>query len=209
MKRLVRIVAVMAAGLVATAGAAHAQTADTGKFYAEATASSSFGHTSSGAFGAEIGYRLTKLFGVYLEGGRIKNVASADVEAKAKIIGDALGTTAKVTQAMNYFSAGVTAEFPMGGRFTPRAQVGFGGSGVETKTVFGVAPGSQVLLGGDLTGHYRKSYFTIGVGTHVAIAGQWFADVSYRYGKIGDYADFESNAIKINRIQFGFGRRLF
>ena len=80
-------------------GTAHGQTAGPDRGYAEFTVGPTFGHKSSSAIGGEAGYTLTDALQVFLEGGRMGNVATTDVDARAQIIGNAIGASVSTVQS--------------------------------------------------------------------------------------------------------------
>jgi opacity protein-like surface antigen len=183
--------------------------------YGEFTFGPTVGHKSSASFGGEGGYWFGDFVGVFAEGGRMRDVATKQIEDKAQAIAASFGATTTSKQPANYFSAGVAVRMLTSGRFTPYALVGFGVANVKNDVKFAINGADVtsslgqfgVSLGGDLSGSYTKSFITFGVGTHVGFGGRWIADVAYRYGRIGQNSDAELDAISTNRIQFGVGAK--
>ncbi len=225
MKRLLMAVTtvVLLTGLgVGVAGAQPASTAtpmpmgpETDRAYVEFTFGPTFGHKASASFGAEGGYWFGDFLGVFVEGGRMSDVATSEIEAKAQTIAGSFGATTTSKQPANYFDGGVAVRMLTSGRFTPYALVGFGAARVSNNVSFfvngtdvtGHVDQFGVTLAGDLSGNYTKAFITFGVGTHVALARRWIADVSYRYGSIGKHSDAELSAISTNRLQFAIGAK--
>jgi opacity protein-like surface antigen len=190
--------------------------------YGEFTFGPTFGNASSASFGVEGGYWFTHLIGVFVEGGRIRDVATSNIEDHARIIAAEIGATASARQPVNYFDVGVLARIPISAkgrasRLTPYALFGLGAANVSNNVTFAVNGATLspqqladlgVSLGSDLSGSYTKLFITLGAGTHIALTGRWVADASYRYGSIGKNTDdpfTPIDAISTNRFQFGIG----
>lgn len=199
-------------------GTVHAQTpasaAPSDGGYAEATFGSTFGHKASTSVGAEGGYFIGD-FGAFGEVGRMNDVATSQIGAKAQLIAGAINATFQAKQPVTYFGAGVVKRFSTLQHVTPYALFGIGGARVSNRVTFAVA-GSDVTgqldqlgvqLGADLSGSYTKLFITLGAGAHMALTSRVIADFSYRYGRIGQNAASESNAIATNRLQFGVGAK--
>src|SRR5579864_2075429 len=117
MKRLVRYSTLIAVALACGAGTAPAQTpsaASTDRGYAEFTAAATLGHKSASSFGGEAGYKVLEInssvfdeLHIFVEGGRMGNVASADTDARALKIANAIGASVSTVQVAKYFDAGV------------------------------------------------------------------------------------------------------
>ena len=175
-----------------------------------------FGHTASGSAGAEAGYYFDDFgFGVFAEGGRMSNIATSQIDAKAKVIADRIDGTFQAKQPATYFDAGLVKRFSPTHHITPYALLGIGAATVSNNVSFAVAgadvtsqlPQLGVQVGGDLAGSYTKVFVTLGAGGHMTLMDRWFADFSYRYGLIGKNAVSEYNAISTNRLQFGVGMK--
>ncbi|HEV3214155.1 MAG TPA: outer membrane beta-barrel protein [Vicinamibacterales bacterium] len=188
--------------------------------YAEVTFGPTFGHKTSGSVGGEAGLFLGSLgpgrIGVFGEAGRMANIATSEIETKAQTIAGAFNATFQAKQPATYFDGGVVMRFSPQHHFTPYALVGIGGATVSNKVTFAVG-GTDVTsrlnqfgvqLGGDLTGSYTKVFVTVGAGAHVTLMDRWIADVSYRYGRVGQ--DTVSSQViykgfNTGRLQFGAG----
>lgn len=197
------------------------------RIYGEFAFGPTFGNTANASFGVEGGYWITDRYGVFVEGGRMRNVATSDIKASAGIIADDIGATATARQPVNYFDVGALARIPISrvsrrpwvSRLAPYALFGLGAGNVSNNVTFAVngsaLSGQQladrgVFLGNDLSGSYTRLFITVGAGTHVALTGRWFADVSYRFGRLGKNSDdplAPIDAIPTNRFQFGVGAR--
>lgn len=225
-------VAVIFAVVVAWAGTARAQagtanpsgaTAGSDRWYAEFTVGPTFGHTTSVSFGGELGWWLTDTIGIFGEGGRMQNVATADFDDKAALIANFIGGSADARRRASYFDAGAVYKLPLDmldGRGHPYVLAGVGGAHVSNDVTFRVG-GSDVTgslldqfgvqLGSDLAGTYNKVFVTVGAGVHVDLTGRWLADISYRYGRVGSNKDADGQvivkALNTNRLQLGVGVR--
>jgi opacity protein-like surface antigen len=207
MKRFVFIVVAMLA--LGTASAARAQGLVFGP-YAEFQTGFTVGSTVGGLFGGEVGYSSNK-FDVFFEGGKMLNTKSSAMDDAASTIAASLGpgATFEAKQPTNYFDIGVWYKPPTTGKFQPYGGIALGSAGVTRETKFfvngnditGQLPSMGIQLGGDLQGSERGFLFTIGGGTRIAVTGQWFADVSYRYGHVS----LSTEGVNTNRIQFGIG----
>jgi opacity protein-like surface antigen len=225
MKRVVMVVTVFVVVLGLDVGVLRAQpaakkasapmptSAPPDRAYAEFTVGPTFGHKSSASFGAEGGYWFSDFIGVFAELGRMRDVATSDIEDKAKIIAGGINGTSTAKQPATYFDAGVSVRLLTSSRFTPYALLGFGFARVSNDVRFAIngtdvtsqLPQLGVQIGSDLSGDYSKRFITLGFGTHINVAARWLADVSYRYGSIG--ATTELNGISTNRLQFGIGAK--
>src|SRR5215470_16174730 len=91
MIRFARVLSISAIALVAAAAGVQAQTsaggaADAPKFFVGVDAGPTFGHHSSGFVGGEGGMMITPAISVVLEGGRMNNVGTEDLDTKASNI---------------------------------------------------------------------------------------------------------------------------
>ena len=196
--------------------AAQAQTASPagssseGTFSADVFAAATFGHTSASAFGGEIGYRFTDALEVFVEGGHMGNVTTADAEARASVIATALNGTANVVQKANFGDVGVKYRVMRSGMWRPYVVVGVGVASVKTSTSLTSNRADVTFaLGADLDSHVTKPLIVVGGGVQVPFMQRFFGDVSYRYGQIlaktGTIEDDKS--IPTQRIQVGVGVR--
>lgn len=216
MMSFARVVSCAAIVLLAMAARSEAQTAassDASRFYAGVTFGATFGHKSSGSVGAEIGGQLTGPVAVFFEGGRMMNVGTSDLDARATTIANAVGATASASYKANYFAIGVRVAPDYALPVRPYILVGGGVAQVRAETALAVngttvPPESVgVQFGSDLNGTERKGYFTIGGGVLYPFMTRFFADISYRYGRItADTGAIENDkGINTQRAQIGVG----
>ncbi len=212
-----RFAIVFAFTLVCGIGTARAQTPPPAEHgYAEFAFGAGFGNVTSGVFGGEIGARVTQMFDVFVEGGRIRDTAMSDLISSAQIVNSYLSRFGTATyaakQPTTYFDAGVRATFAVNEYMKPYVAVGIGGAKVEKKVSFSVngsdvtgslLPAFGVQLGSDLTGSETKAMFMFGVGARIPIMGRLIGDVSYRYGRIF----LQDEGMNTNRLQFGVGAK--
>ena len=223
MVRFARVASVLAFGLLA-APVAQAQTSAAGTdqslFYADFTAGATFGHKSSGSVGAEGGYHVADDVDVFVEGGRMANVGTQDLDNRASTIANALGATFSASQKVGYFDVGVRYHLP--DHWVSRARVrstvlhpyvafGVGVAHVRNETVLSIngTPDVNVQYGSDLNGTLNKALVMFGGGVTAPFAKRFLVDVSYRYGRIfAKTGEIENDVgINTNRLQFGFGVR--
>lgn len=190
MTRSARFAIVLAAAFTLGAPAAQAQTpapaagADT-KFSAEIAAAATLGHKSASSFGGELDYRLTRRWVPFFEFGRMRNVATSDVDARAALIANALQGSANTIQKATYYDFGVQYRLTPSGMWHPYVALGAGAATVTTETSFQIgAPDVTVAVGTDLQGTVTKGFMMVGGGVTVPFRGRYFADGSYRYGRI-------------------------
>jgi hypothetical protein len=216
---------VCAAALTATARMAQAQaptpSPEGQRFYAEAAAAATLGNKSDKAFDVEFGYRLTNAFTVFVEGGHMGNVATADLDARAQRIATFIKGTSGAVQKANFFDIGVTYRLPpLKWNLQPYVGFGVGAAKVSNEVSF-VVNGSDVTsqlldtygveLGNDLADSLTKPFFTIPIGVRYTVLKRYFIDGSYRYGRIAARTSQidQDVAISAQRVQIGFGVRLF
>ncbi len=218
MMRFARVVPCAAAFLLACAAPGRAQTTatDAGRYYAEFNVGATFGHKSSGSFGAEAGYRLSGPYTVFVEGGRMFNVGTSDLDNRATVIANAVGATASSSYKVNYFDAGLryqpTAMLAM---LHPYLAIGVGLAQVRAETALAVngttVPPETlgVAFGDDLNGRVNKALLTIGGGVTYPLAQRYFVDGTFRYGRIFPRSGVieADTGINTTRLQIGFGVR--
>ena len=198
-----------------------------GRVYAEVAAGSTFGHVSARSVGGEAGVRLTDAVEVFVEGGRMDNVATADLDARAQIIATFIRGSSSVVQKSTYVDAGVKYRFPpMGGMVRPYIGVGIGSAKVTRQVSFavnGTDVTSQLLdrfgiqLGNDLTDAVDKRFVMVTFGAQALFAKHFVVDGSYRYGRILPKACSRNTCsegeidgdvgINAQRVQIGVGVR--
>ena len=221
MKCFVRYSTLMAVLFACEAGTARAQTpgaAAPERVYAELTAGATFGHTSNSSIGVEAGYRLLdinspvvdKMY-VFVEGGRMGNVATADLDARAQSLATFIGASVTTTQEAKYFDAGLKFRLMQLGYGGWRTYVlfGVGAASVTTSANFSGGNGLQVQLGQDLSSTLTKPLVTVGVGTNATFGKRLLVDITYRYGRIFPKTAVIENDVAINtqRLQAGIGIR--
>jgi opacity protein-like surface antigen len=228
MMRFARVVPCVLVGVLASVGAAFAQSStgqsaasgpDTSRYYAEVNGGATVGHKSSGSVGGEFGYKIMGPYIVFVEGGRMMNVGTSHLDDRASVIANAVGATFSASYKVNYFDAGLRYNVPytmpgMINMLHPYLTIGLGVAQVRSKTQFAVngttvpAESLGILLGDDLDGRVNKALLTVGGGVTYELMRRYFIDGTYRYGHI-----FSSNAldddqgINTSRLQIGFGIR--
>ena len=225
MKRVTSYVLVSLTVLMIGATAAQAQTPSSdeeGRFYAGIELGRTFGNKSNSAVGIEISGKVTDQFEVFIEGGRMNNVGSAELDTRANVVASFIKGTASATQKATFFDIGVKYRGPviggLPGRWRPYIGVGIGTAKVETLVAFTVN-GTDVTsdlsgkygieLGADLSDTLNKTFVVVPIGLQGTFKGRFGVDVSYRYGRISarpDDIDLDV-AIAAPRFQVGFGVR--
>ncbi|HEX7136862.1 MAG TPA: hypothetical protein VF219_03410 [Vicinamibacterales bacterium] len=216
MMRFARVVSCVLFALLAMAARGQAQTpgaSDTSKFYVEFDTGASLGHKSSGFYGGEGGYRIKGPLAVFAEVGHQGNVGTSALDAKAKLIADAVGATADASYKITYYDFGVryTPDVTLGA-VHPYAAVGFGGASVTAQTNFfvngaAVPPESLgIETGSDLDGTVTKGYFMVGGGVTYTFGKRYFVDGSFRYGYVMKSSQIDNDAgISTVRASIGIG----
>jgi opacity protein-like surface antigen len=216
MKRFAMVlVATMAVGV----GSVSAQTPDASTattesypWYGEFAAGATFGHEASASAGLEAGYTLKEKWRLFVEGGRMSNVATAGLEQQAEPIAIAIGSSGvATTQRAVYFDAGARYEPASFGMWHPYGLLGVGFASVKTSTTFAgpLANEATVSLGNGLSSTLTKPLLTAGVGVTVPFKGRYLVDLSYRYGRIFPRSsEIEGDTgINTQRLQAGIGVR--
>jgi opacity protein-like surface antigen len=221
MKRFVRCSTLITVLTACGTGTVRGQTPGTtgpDRGYAELTVGATLGHKSASSIGGEAGYTVTETWQVFLEAGRMGNVATADADARALIIGNAIGATGtSVAQRAAYFDVGARYRLHEYGRWRPYALLGIGAAGVKTTTDF-IVGGTDVTgqldqygaqLGNDLSGTVAKAFLTVGAGASAGFGKRYLVDLSYRYGRLFPRTSRIANDSGINtqRLQAGIGIR--
>jgi opacity protein-like surface antigen len=209
-------------GTLALGGVAYAQTPastppEPNRGYIEGVAQASFGNVTSQSYGAEAGYRLTTILGVFVESGYTKDVASSAMGAAAQQIADYLTAAGQsnvsytVKQPAGFGQAGVRIEIPMSSsRITPYVLGGLGVARVKQDVKFFIngadvttnLPQYGVVLGSDLAGQGYKMLLTVGGGAQWPLKNRLLLDLQLRYGRI--FTDPGTNVV---RAGVGFGMR--
>ncbi len=217
---MMRFATIFAVITMCGAGTALAQTPSVAlapdRGYGEFTGGMTFGNKTAGSFGGELGYWVTDSLGVFIEGGRMTNVVTNDITARAQQVAAFIGGSANATQKANYVDLGVIYRLHASGRLRPYVVAGLGDARLiraSTFSVGGTDVTSQLLdtygvaLGTDLSGHVDKLLVTAGFGAHVRLTDRLMGDLSYRYSHIGKDTDTQLPAVNTNRLQFGIGVR--
>lgn len=223
MTRVAKLAVLAPLAWLFTLGTAQAQGVppNQGKIHVEVTGGPTFGSKASGQLGGEFDYGITETYEVFVEGGRIFDAATGDAKARAQLVGDFIGGTGSIKQAVNYFAAGIKYRFPplvsgFAAEWTPYVGFGAGMARVINHSEF-VVNGTDVTgqlldvygveLGNDLTDSVDKPLIVIVAGAEKTFGGRFVLDLSYRFGRISakTSAILEDVAITTNRIQVGFG----
>jgi opacity protein-like surface antigen len=205
--------AVVGAALVSNV--AYAQTAaEPGQGYVEVVAQSAFGNVTSQSYGVELGYTVESNVQVFLEAGRTRDVATAQLGDAAELIAGALsqtqsGVSFTVREPVTFGAAGAKYLFDTGTRVMPYALAGFGVAHVKHDVAFAVG-GTDVtssisqygiVLGTDLSGSFTKPMLVFGVGATYPAWRQLVLDFQFRYGRI--FAP--DQGINVSRAGIGVG----
>jgi opacity protein-like surface antigen len=214
MKRFAMVLAVVLAGGV---GSVSAQTPDASTateghpWYGELAAAATFGHKSGASVGFEGGYRLKDEWQVFIEVGRMSNVATAALDQRAQNFATGIGSSSVSTsQRAVYLDAGVRYQPAPFGMWHPYGLVGLGFASVKTSTAFSPLPNDvTVSLGNDLNSTLTKLFLTVGGGVTLPFKDRYLVDISYRYGRIFPKTSEiqDDTGINTNRIQAGIGVR--
>jgi opacity protein-like surface antigen len=221
MTRCASVAIVSLGTLCLGAASARAQTISDEKMYAELTAGPTLGHKSDTSIGGEFGWRLGPTLDLIVEVGHIGNSATSDFEARGVKIANALSGTSSVVTAngfekVNYFDVGVRYRFTARSRVHPYVGLGLGIGHVTTETDFAVngtvvtAESLGIQLGGDLGGSFTRPFVMFGFGANLDFGSRYFADLSYRYGRVSGHStdsETELEPVPTQRLQFGAGIR--
>ena len=215
-----RLSVMLLVGTFGLSGVARAQSAPptSSKGYVEAVAQSAFSNVTSQSFGAEVGVTIVPNVQVFVEGGQVHNVATADISASAQAVAGSLSQTQanvlySVKQPVTFGVTGVRFIVPMVGKVQPYVMGGGGVAKVKQDVTFTVggtdvtstlaqAP-YNVQLGSDLSGTFTKPMLVLGGGVVWPAWQQIIVDFQYRYGRI--FA--EDGGINVSRAGIGIGVR--
>ena len=106
--------------------------------YLEFAVGPTFGHKSDVSLGVEGGIPLNESFDVFAEGGRMRNVATSDLDAAANIVAQFIGGTGVAKQSVGYFDVGIRYLIPTTGQFEPYVALGIGAAKVSRSATFAV-----------------------------------------------------------------------
>ncbi len=211
--RAVVLVFVVALG-GSTAAVAQGTSSGESRFYAQLDVAATLGHTSSGAIGAEAGYRFRPRIDVFAEGGHIGNVTSADMQTAANLIANNVGASANPVAKVNYFDVGARYHFVVTPTIHPYVAIGIGVAHVSNETTFTVngttvSPDSLgIQTGADLNGSETNAFLMIGGGTTVSFSRRYYVDLSYRFGGVLGATNAltgSGSTLVTNRVQLGIG----
>ncbi len=222
MMRIARVVPIVLVTTFCCAAALHAQPAASGASadqpgYAEVNVGATFGHKSDVSVGGEGGWAVMRDLDVFAEVGHIGNAASSELDARATDIANHVGGAANVIAKVTYFDVGVRYRFVLNNpKIRPYVAAGFGAAHVTTETTITIngapAPPDLVTFGSDLNGTQNAPYFMLGGGATVDFASRYFADLSYRYGRVFERSQDSGGETVVtlagfntNRLQIGVG----
>jgi hypothetical protein len=216
MMRVARVVSFVVIGFLAVTVRGEAQTraaTDTSRFTAAVNAGATFGHKSSGTVGAEATYKVMGPLGVFVEGGRMMNAGTEDLDARALKIANAVGATASASYKVNFFDVGVRYTPVMPWTARPYVMFGAGVAHVTADTELAVNgttvdPATLgIQFGTDLSGSVNKGFVVFGGGATYPLMERYFIDGSLRYGHVMAKTSQTENDQGINtlRLLIGFG----
>jgi opacity protein-like surface antigen len=207
----------------AMAGVARAQTlrtmpaADDHGVYAQVLVDAAFGNVSSQSYGGEVGMTVWPNVQIFIEGGRVNNVASSSFFDAAQAIAGSLSQTQSgvgfsAKEPVAFGDAGLRYIVPIAdSSVQPYVMAGFGIARVTQNAKFTVN-GTDVtgnlaqygiVLGTDLSGAFTKPLLTLGVGVSLPVWERVAVDLHYRYGRV-----FVSDSgINVSRAGVGLGVR--
>jgi hypothetical protein len=215
---------VLMVGAIVLCGVAEAQTSGGGGAgpapatgYVEGVAQAAFSNVQSQSYGVEVGYTITTGLQVFVEAGRIRDVATADLGPNAQTIAGALtlaqsssvSYTAK--EPVTFGVAGLKYLIPVSSNLEPYVLGGFGVARY-TKDVRFLVGGTDVtgsvaqygvVLGSDLSGAFSRPMLSLGLGVTWPAWQRLIVDFQYRFGRI--FAD--SQGINVSRAGVGVGIR--
>jgi opacity protein-like surface antigen len=223
MTRLARLATVVACSSLAAVQAqaqtpAAAGTDESRRPYLELNVAATVGHNASGSFGGEAGIRVRNHLDVFLEAGRMRNIATSELDSRAQLIATAVGAVSSAHYEVNFGDLGIRYRLPismMRGKVQPYVVAGVGLAQVRANTTFTVAgaavtPSSLgILAGSDLEGALKKPLLMLGGGETVTFKKRFFADATIRYGRIFPRTSQIDSDTSINtlRLQLGVGVR--
>jgi opacity protein-like surface antigen len=209
---------ILTLGVLALGGVAHAQSAP-GKGYVEGVAQSAFGNVTSQSYGAEGGFAVTPGLWIFVEGGKIRDIATAAIDTAAQQIAGSLAemqpaaVAYHVKEPVTFGAVGLKYEMLAGGKAHPYLMVGGGVARMKQDVTFSVG-GTDVTgnlqqspyfvtLGTDLSGTLTKPMLSLGAGVAWPAWKRLLLDFQYRYGRI--FAD--DQGISVSRAGLGVGVR--
>lgn len=216
MKRFVQVAGVMCLAAFGLAAQAAAQPKGDRPISIEFGGGPSFGSSSSGTYGVDLGYAVTPKFTVFLEVGQIGNVAPGFIVDQANTIASALGGSAEIKDKATFGELGVKYMLqPNTASYQPYVGFGVGAAKVAKKPTFTIGGASLneeqllaqygVQLGSDLAGSTTKTTFAILAGVTRAFGERLGVDISYRYNRILPKTDLIDSDKGINAQRLVFG----
>jgi opacity protein-like surface antigen len=219
MMRFARLVTCFVIVVLAGVSRSQAQTTSEPRWYGEVAVAATLGHKSDKAFGGEVGGPLTDSLDVFIEGGHMGNVGNTDLETRAQKIAAFLGgNVGSSAYKVDFADIGLKYRVPMTGMWHPYVALGVGLAKVKPEVTFGVGgtdvtgelESRGVQLGADLSESQNQLLVLVGIGSTVTFATRYFADLSYRYGRIGQAKvgdDIVIENLNTQRVQIGVGIR--
>ncbi|MFN7982553.1 MAG: outer membrane beta-barrel protein [Vicinamibacterales bacterium] len=216
MKRFVQVAGVMCLAAFGLAAQAAAQPKGDRPISIEFGGGPSFGGSSSGTYGVDLGYAVTSKITVFLEAGQIGNVAPGFIVDQANTIAKALGGSADIKDKATFGEFGVKYMLmPNTASYQPYVGFGVGAAKVEKKPTFTIGGASLneeqllaqygVQLGSDLAGSTTKTTFAVLAGVTKSFGERFGVDVSYRYNRIMPKTDLIDSDEGINAQRLFFG----
>jgi opacity protein-like surface antigen len=184
--------------------------------YAEGVAQSAFGNQTSQSYGGEIGLTISPALQIFVEGGRVRNVAPETLATNAQAIATALGSVQPGTvtfvakEPTTFGTAGLKYVFPLSNTKAQLYALGGFGAARVTQDVHFLIGGTDItsnitqfgiVLGSDLSGDLTKAMMTIGGGVVWPVWEHVIVDFQYRYGRIF----VPDQGINLNRAGLGIG----
>jgi opacity protein-like surface antigen len=184
----------------------------------EGFAQSSFGPTTSQAYGGEGGFKITPNLQIFVEIGTVRNVATSALGTHAQAIASYLTATQSSPVT---FTGREPVVFGTGGlkyifytnaeKLEPYVLLGFGVARVTKDVHFYVGGADvtssldqyRVILGSDLSGEETDPMLEVGGGLYWLFYKQLFLDIQYRYNHI--FSSIEG--LSLNRVGAGIGIR--
>src|SRR5438045_723583 len=177
MMRVNCVVVVWMATLAAATAQAQTPAPEEGRVYAIVAAAATLGNKSDKSFGVEAGYRVADNWDVFVEAGRMGNVATEDLDARAQQVANFIRGSASAVQKATYFSIGLRYLGPaFAGTWRPYVGFGAGVAKIRTEVNF-VVNGTDVTaqlgagipslgipaieLGNDLTDSLTKPFVVV------------------------------------------------
>lgn len=165
------------------------------------------GHKSASSFGAEFDDPLVEPWELFVEVGRMGNVTSGDIDARARTLADALQISVNPITTAIYLDGGLKYRLSPIGRWRPYAALGLGVASINTSTSLSGNTDVAVSLGTDLDGRVTKPLIVLGFGAQRPFGRRYLVDGSYRYGRMfaRPGAIEDDRGANTQRLQIGIG----